>query len=153
MRWSVEYNIGEEIMTDEQLEKILKDIGLLDCRPIIEGYIFHIKKLIRCRVSRGDGTYGYSVDEYEFLIIANEGEKQGIILRCGTSDLHWFVLRKWRNQGVLSNALRTNVLARVWPENKTVTCCYSWRDKMVDRPRKYMMTKHLADIAGLQLMN
>ena len=120
-------------MTDEQLEKILKDIGLLDCRPIIEGYIFHIKKLIRCRVSRGDGTYGYSVDEYEFLIIANEGEKQGIILRCGTSDLHWFVLRKWRNQGVLSNALRTNVLARVWPENKTVTCCYSWRDKMVDR--------------------
>ena len=140
-------------MTDEQLEKVLKDIDLLDCYPIIKNHIFYIKKSIKSRVSRGDGTYKYSNDECEFLVIANENEKQGIILRCGTSDLHWFVVRKWRNQGVLSNALRTNILAQVWPENKTVTCCYGWRDKMVDRPQKYRMTKHLADIAGLQLMN
>ena len=138
-------------MTDEQLEKVLKDIDLLDCRPILEGCIFYIKKLIRSRVSRGDGTYRYSADEYEFLIIANEGEKQGIILKCGTSDLHWLVLRKWRNRGVLSNALRTGVIAQVWPENKTVTCCYSWRDKVVDRPQKYSMTKYLAELAGLTI--
>ena len=31
-------------MTDEQLEKVLKDIDLLDCLPILEGYIFYIKK-------------------------------------------------------------------------------------------------------------
>ena len=32
-------------MTDEQLEKVLKDIDLLDCLPILEGYIFYIKKI------------------------------------------------------------------------------------------------------------
>ena len=140
-------------MTDEQLEKVLRNIDLLDCYPIIKGYIFYVKKLIRSRVSRSNGTYRYSTDEYEFLIIANGSEKQGIILRCGTDDLHWYVLKKWRNQGILSNALRTGVLAQMWPENKTVTCCYSWSDKMVDRPRKYSKTKHLAEIAGLKLLN
>ena len=135
------------------LEKILKDIDLFKCDTIIDDYIFYTRKIIRSRVSRENGAYGYTFDEYEFLIIAEDAEKQGIILKCGTSDLHWFVFRKWRNRGVLSNALRTGVIAQVWPENKTVTCCYSWRDKVVDRPQKYSMTKHLAEIAGLELLN
>ena len=139
-------------MTNEQLEKILDRINLSDCDPIIPNYIFYIKKRIKSRVNNGDGTYCFSTDEYEFLIIANESEKQAIILRCGISDLHWLVRKKWRKQGVLSNALRTGVLSQVWPKNKTVTCCYDWRDKMLDRSQKYNMTKHLAEIAGLQLM-
>ena len=93
-------------MTDEQLEKILKSIDLNECEPIINNYIYYLKKLIKNRVCREDGTYRYSTDEYEFLIITAGNEKQGIILRCGTTDLHWFVLRQWRNSHVLSDALR-----------------------------------------------
>ena len=140
-------------MTDEQLEKILKSIDLNECEPIINNHIYYFKKLIKSRVSRDDGTYRYSADEYEFLIITAGNEKQGIILRCGTTDLHWFVLRQWRNCHVLSDALRTGVINNVWPENKTVSCCYSWRDKVMDRPKKYSMTKHLAELAGLKMKN
>ena len=140
-------------MTNEQLEKILKDLNLSECEPIIEEYIFYIKKMIKSRTYSEEGKFSYNTDEHEFLVIANKGKKQAIILRYETTNLHWFVLKKWRNQGVLSNALRTGILQQVWPENKTVTCCYSWCDKMVDRPLKYEKTKHLAKLEGLQLKN
>lgn len=138
-------------MNDEKLQSILESIDLHECEPIINDYIYYCKKPIKSRTSRSDGTYGYSVEEHEFLIIANHNEKQGIILRCGITDLHWLVLRKWRNQHVLSDALRTGVIHNIWPENTTISCCYSWRDKVVDRPQKYAMTKHLAALAGLNM--
>ncbi len=141
------------IVTDEQLERILKKMDLQECKPIMKDYIYYCKKLIKSRSYSGDGTYRYSTDESEFLIIVNGEEKQGIILRCGIVDIHWFVLKKWRKQHVLSNALRTGVINDVWPENKVVSCCYSWRDKVVDRPKKYSMTEHLANIAGLKMKN
>lgn len=61
-------------------------------------------------------------------------------------DLHWYVLTYWRNQNVLSNALRTGIIRQVWPHIKTVTCCYNWDD---NKAEKYQKTKHLADLAGL----
>ena len=137
-------------MKDEQLEALLKKTDLCDCESIIDNYIYYCKKAVKSRVYRGDGTYRYSIDVQEFLIITNGEEKQGIILRCGTVDLHWFVLKKWRNQHVLSNTLRTGVINDIWPENKTISCCYSWRDKVIDRPKKYAMTEYLASIAGLK---
>lgn len=73
-------------------------------------------------------------------------------MRCDTTDLHWLVLPAWRNKHILSDALRTGVIHDMWPENKTITCRYSWRDKMKDRPQKYNKTKHLAQIAGLKLI-
>ena len=103
-------------MTDEWLENILKSTDIDECEPIVEDYIYYLKKPIKSRV------------------------------------LHWLVLRPWRNCHILSNALRTGVVHQVWPENKTITCRYSWRDKMRDRPQKYNMTKHLATIAGLELI-
>ena len=140
-------------MKDEQLERILKNIDILECKPIIDNYVFYVKKRIKSRISKENGKYGYGFDEYEFLVIAPKSEKQGIILRLGTSDLHWLVLHSWRNKHVLSNALRKDIIHNVWPENKTITCRYSWRDKVVDRPEKYRMTKHLSEIAGLELID
>lgn len=142
---------GQNIVTDEQLKSLLKRTELNDCKSIIYDYIYYCKKPIKSWVFNENGNYGYSIDEYEFLIITNGDEKQGIILRCGTTDLHWLVLRRWRNRQVLSNALRTGIIHYVWPENKTVSCCYSWQDKMVYRPKKYNMTKHLSDLAGLKM--
>ena len=135
-------------MTDEQLKHVLDRIDIDACEEVIENYIFLCRKNVRQRCSHGDGSYSYTIDEYEFLVIAENGEKQGIILRCGNVDLHWYIYREWRNQSVLSNALRTGVIRRVWPENREITCCYSYND---NRKEKFRITKHLADIAGLIL--
>lgn len=135
-------------MKDEQLKSVLARIDLNKCDEIIKNHIYYSKRPVRQRCYRGDGSFRYISDEYEFLIIAENGEKQAIILRCGYVDLHWYVLRKWRNRHILSDALRTGVIQEIWPENTRITCCYNYDD---DREQKYNTTKHLADIAGLSL--
>jgi len=135
-------------MKDEQLKSVLARIDLNECDEIIKNHIYYSKRPVRQRCYRGDGSFRYINDEYEFLIIAENGEKQAIILRCGYVDLHWYVLRKWRNRHILSDALRTGVIQEIWPENTRITCCYNYDD---DREQKYNTTKHLADIAGLSL--
>lgn len=135
-------------MKDEQLKSVLARIDLNKCDEIIKNHIYYSKRPVRQRCYRGDGSFRYINDEYEFLIIAENGEKQAIILRCGYVDLHWYVLRKWRNRHILSDALRTRVIQEIWPENTRITCCYNYDD---DREQKYNTTKHLADIAGLSL--
>lgn len=135
-------------MKDEQLKTILEKMNINECEEIRKNHIYYIQKPIRQRVNHGDGSFSYSTDEYEFLVITNGREKQAIILRCGYVDLHWYVLKRWRNCHVLSDALRTGVLKEVWPENRKITCCYSYGD---DYEEKYSMTQHLADIAGLIL--
>lgn len=140
--------MGRECMRDEQLKRVLDQIDISECEEIIEDYIFYCEKAIRLRCYHGDSSFHYITDRNEFLIIAERGEKQAIILRCGEVDLHWYVYRKWRNKGVLSNALRTGIIRRLWPENREITCCYNYND---NRREKFSMTKHLADIAGLVL--
>ena len=139
---------GEAILKDDQLKYILQQINLNECEELVENYIYYSRRSVRQRCYHGDGSYRYTTDENEFLIIAENGEKQAIILRCGRVDLHWYVLRKWRKHGVLSNALRTGILKEVWPENKKITCCYGYGDNYEE---KFEMTQHLADIAGLIL--
>lgn len=135
-------------MTNEKLKRELSAISLDNCETIIADNIYYIKKTVRTRIYESGGTYSYDIDEKEFIVIANQGVKQGIILRCGFKDLHWYILKPWRDKHILSNALRTGVLNMIWPENKTVTCCYDYSE---DSEKKYAQTKHLADIAGLDI--
>lgn len=135
-------------MTNEKLSYILRGIDLKKCKPIVENHIYYISKLIKQKISNGYGEERICKDLYEFLVIAPGGIKKGIILRCDNIDLHWYVYKKHRGEKVLSNALRTGVLRKVWPKNKTITCCYEWKDNKKD---KYEMTKHLAEIAGLKI--
>lgn len=137
-------------MKDETLKRVLDQMDITECEEIIDNHIYYCRKPVRQRCYRPDGSFFYITEEYEFLVIAENDEKQAIILRCGTVDLHWFVYRKWRNRGVLSNALRTGVIHKIWPENREITCCYNYYD---NRAKKLSMTKHLADIAGLVLKN
>lgn len=133
-------------MKDEKLVSILKKINLSDCTPVIEDYIYHIEIPLRQRVSCSGGGYKMDTSIYEFLIITDEGEKKAIILRCGYEDLHWHVLKPWRGQHILSNALRTGIIQKVWPENTSLSCFCNWDDNYDEKRR---MTKHLAKIAGL----
>ena len=141
-------SIIREIMTNEKLKRELITIRLEDCEEIIDDYIYYIKKKVRERMYNASDNYSYNIKEREFIVIANQGVKQGIILRHGEKDLHWYVLEQWRDKHILSNALRTGVLNMIWPENKTVTCCYDYGENPEE---KYAQTKHLADIAGLEI--
>ena len=40
------------------------------------------------------------------------------------------------------------IIKEIWPENKKITCCYSYGENYEE---KFEMTQHLADIAGLIL--
>lgn len=135
-------------MKDEQLKEQLLKIDLNQCIEVRNNQIYYIKKPVKQRCSNEYGSFNYITDDYEFLIIAYNGEKQAIIYRCGYVDLHWYVLKKWRNKHILSDVLRTGIIKEIWSENKTITCCYNYND---NRNQKYAMTKHLADLAGLKL--
>ena len=133
-------------MTNEGLIKELKNINLDKCTPIIPGYIFYCKKDTEYYTATFDGPYNH-----EYLIITNGEEKQAIIARIGEEDIHWVVLKKWRNQHVLSDALRTGVIHDIWSKNKYITCKFKRDSKILDAYNTLEMTKHLADIAGLKL--
>lgn len=139
-------------MTNKKLESILKGINLNQCQEIIPGQIYYIKKTIRTQIYRNLKRI-YDKYDYEFLIITSNNVKQAIILRCG-EDLHWLVLRKYRGQHILSNALRTGVIHKVWPENKTITCAYNWDGEGEDEDyeTKLAKTRHLAKIANLKVV-
>ena len=136
-------------MTNDKLKYELLKINLNECEEIYFDHIYYVNKEIKQRCSRGNGTYCYSKEKYEFIIVAENGIKKAIILRCGCVDLHWYVLKEWRNKHVLSNALRTGIIKQIWPENKQITCCYDYNDNY---DLKYSLTKHLADLAGLELI-
>lgn len=136
-------------MKDIQLLSVLRNIELADC-AYLGNNLFYIKKIVRTRYydcySERDK---YSRSEEEFLIIARNDVKQGIIHNCNNIDLHWYVLTHWRNKSVLSNALRTGIIRQVWPQINSVTCCYNWDD---NKAEKYQKTKRLADLAGLAVI-
>lgn len=137
-------------MRNEKLNYILNQINLPDCLELVKDNIYYSKRSIKQRCLHMDGSYTYITGEYEFLIIAQDGIKKAIILRCGEQDLHWYVKRKWRGSHVLSSALQTGIIHKIWPENTSITCCYNPGE---DYGEKYTMTQHLADIAGLSLDN
>ena len=135
-------------MTNEELSYILRSLTLDECE-FIEGNAYYIKKSIKQMVYNCDiGKEVPNCSEYEFLVIAENGIKKAIILNCGNTDLHWYVLKKWRGMHILSDFLRTGIIKEVWPDIKTVTCC---NERNENKENKYQMTKHLASLAGLAI--
>ena len=130
-------------MTNETLCQALHDIDLRSCKHIFNG-IFYIKTDLP-DYGNDDSMPGW---KYEFLIITENNIKKAIILNCGNVDLHWYVLEEWRNQHVLSNALRTGVIKYLWPDVTKITCCFDYED---NRLSKYMLTSHLANLAEVDL--
>lgn len=133
-------------MENETLSHILRGLHLDKCE-FIRDNAYYIKKTVKqmiynCDIKKEKPFYA----KYEFLVVAENGIKKAIILNCGDIDLHWYVFKKWRGKHVLSNFLRTGIIKEIWPDIKTVTCCYEWDDNV---EVKYKMTEHLASLAGL----
>lgn len=133
-------------MRNEKLSYILRNINLANCEHLCSN-IYYTRMIVKQMIFNPniqDEEPYYT--ECEFLVVADEGVKKAIIYNCGNIDLHWYTFQKWRKQGVLSNALRTGIIKKIWPKIKTVTCCYDWNE---NKEEKYSMTKHLASLAGL----
>ena len=135
-------------MKNETLSYILRNLKLDKCECVADG-IYYVKKVVKqmiysCELGREKPNYS----KYEFLVVAEKGVKKAIILNCDNSDLHWYVFKKFREQHVLSNILRSGVIKKLWPKVKEVSCCHEWNE---DKDKKYQMTKHLASLAGLQI--
>lgn len=135
-------------MTNEKLSYILRNVRLSSCEYLRDN-IYYIRTTVKEMVfDPNTQTERPHYCECEFLIIADNGIKKAIIYNCANIDLHWYTFKIWRDQGVLSRALRTGIIKDIWPQIKSVTCCYSWDD---DREEKYHMTKHLASLAELDM--
>ena len=134
-------------MTNEKLRRIINKIELNESEKIYEG-IYHVFRNIKNR-NFYNGKYSYETHTFEFVVITNGKEKQAIISNMG-DDLHWYVLPKYRKKQVLSNALRTGFVKKLWPSLKSVTCCHE-NGEEYEYDEKYSLTQHLAGIANLEL--
>ena len=65
-----------------------------------------------------------------------------ILLNCDSKDIHAYVLRKYRNQHIVSRLTDNGFLKELWPDVNSVTCADL---------NNYDKVKHLAEIAGYSL--
>ena len=129
-------------MRNEDLLKLINRCNIENGVALIDrnAYLFNIKKRQRC-----GNHYEYVVEE--IIVLFKDGEKVGGIYRMGAYDLHWVIKQKYQGQHILSDFLRTKILNKVWPENKSVEICgvYTRAD--------YNKKKHLALLAGMSIRN
>ncbi len=129
-----------DMMSDESLCAILRSTKISNCEVVIPNHIYRHK--YRGRTTGRNGLISWDVDI--LIITDSELRKKAIIYYMG-NDLHWYVCKYCRNQHVLSDALRTGCIKKVWPEIDTVTCMSSC---VVST---YMRAAHLASLAGLMV--
>lgn len=79
---------------------------------------------------------------HDYLVLLKGGEKAGILLNCDSVDIHAYVLRKYRNQHIVSRLTDNGFLKKLWPDVTSVTCADL---------NNYDKVKHLAQIAGYSL--
>ena len=129
-------------MRNEDILRLINRCNIENGLVLIEGhaYLFNLKRRQHC-----GNRYEYVTDE--IIVLFKNGEKVGGIYRMGSYDLHWVIKKKYQGQHILSDFLRTEILNKVWPENKSVEICdvYTRAD--------YDKKKHLALLAGMAIKN
>lgn len=129
-------------MRNEDILKLINRCNIENGVALINNnaYLFNIEKRQRC-----GSHYEYVIEE--IIVLLKDGKKVGGIYRMGSYDLHWVIKEKYQGQHILSDFLRTKILNKVWPENKSVEICgvYTRAD--------YNKKKHLALLAGMSIRN
>lgn len=101
-------------MTNEQLICKIKKCDLNECQELIPGSAYYYKQKKLQIIENMWCEYE------EMIILVKEGLKVGGIYRMGYNDLHWIIIKKYQNQHILSNFLKTEIMQKLWPENKSV---------------------------------
>lgn len=125
-------------MTNESMRNILKRISAEDGHSV--------RKVDNLEAVLVEGFKTYVMRQYtnyyDYLLLLQDGEKAGIILKCDSVDIFIYVYRKFRNQRVVSRLIGESFLKNLWPDIESITC---------SNVSNYKKIKHLAEIAGYKL--
>lgn len=127
-------------MTNKKLSYVLKRIDLS------KGRIVRTVDDMQAVLLEDYPTYQiYNGKKYEsedtYLILLKNNEKAGILQKL-YDDIHAYVLRRYRNQHVLSRLTDNGFLKALWPDITSVTCC---------NPKESIRIRHLVENSGLTL--
>ena len=86
-------------------------------------------------------------EEYEIIVLAMNGIKVGGILRMDDFDIHVVMYKKYENQHILSDFLRTGIINELWPRITSVTLCGVYTRE------EYNKKKHLAELCHMSIKN
>lgn len=130
-------------MTNDNLSHILRNIDLSKGELVrsagdLDAVLIENHKTVIVN------TNGRFKDYYDYLILLKNGAKAGIILKCGSVDVHVYVYPKYRNQHIVSRLTEDGFLKKLWPDIDSVTCANT---------DEYDRIKYLAEIAGFYLRN
>lgn len=128
-------------MTNIQLSHILKNMNLSEGKSVrVVDDLEAI--LMKDHATRTVTDHRRYTHYYDYLVLLKGGEKAGILLKCDSVDIHAYVLRKYRNQHIVSRLTDNGFLKELWPDVNSVTCADL---------NNYDKVKHLAEIAGYSL--
>jgi hypothetical protein len=137
----------ENKMTDKSLAVVLSKCSLVngDIRELIPGKAVYVNRTTR-RTLDNNEQYQLPCSEY-IILLDNDGNRVGGIFIMGDVDLHFYIFKKYRNQHYLSNFMKSGWMRILHPNLTTIS---------VDFPKwttEYKAVKHLADMAGLRLID
>ena len=127
-------------MNDKRMQEILDTIDYDATAPLI------VYKDIEVYETEQNETFydpllDFSYDSWtHFLLILKNRERAALIMSLGEDDVYWYVARRFREQHVLSTALKLDVICKAWPDSCHVT---------YTKPDGRDITRHLAELAGL----
>ena len=128
-------------MTNIQLSYILKNMNLSEGKSVrVVDDLEAI--LMKDHETRTVTDHRRRIHYHDYLVLLKGGEKAGILLNCDSKDIHAYVLRKYRNQHIVSRLTDNGFLKELWPDVNSVTCADL---------NNYDKVKHLAEIAGYSL--
>ena len=130
-------------MTNKTLSHVLRTINLSEGHLVrtvgdLEAILIEHHKTV---ITNANHRY---TDYYDYLVLLKGGAKAGIILKCGSVDVHVYVYPKYRNQHVVSRLTGNGFLKELWPDIGSVTCA---------NRSEYEKIKYLSEIAGFYLRN
>ena len=130
-------------MTDKTLSYVLRAIDISKGK-VVRKVDNLTAVLVNNHKTVNHQTNGRYVGLYDYLVLLCNGKKSGIILKCGSVDIHTYVFHNYRNQHIVSRLTGNGFLKELWPDIESVTC--------VNR-EEYERIKHLAEIAGFVLQD
>lgn len=129
-------------MTNESLIGVLKNIDISKGKVVrevdnltailMENHMTR-QKSQSGRIFRGKQTY---------LILLCNGQKAGIIMKCGTVDIHFYMYKKFRDKRILSRLINDGFLKELWPDIEFMSCC---------NKEDYAKIEHLSELCGIGL--
>lgn len=130
-------------MTNNTLSHVLRSINLSRGKTVrtVDNLEAVLVENHRTMETNPNGRF---VGYYDYLILLYSGTKAGIILKCGSVDIHVYVYPQFREQHIVSRLTGEGFLRELWPDIESVTCANYF---------EYDRVKHLAALAGFELRN